>query len=502
MKRQGQASVTVAMMFSFICASALVFAQGPASKPPQETALDYLVGQFKAQTPGGRAALISTPGFFAPYLAVMPEFTESGMDSELFHDFEEQRVDKEVTAAGSSQGSTAVANKGSVPWLFGFAVEHGALTQSVENNQIVLRGNVANTISALKFHDYMLSYAKLQEQNQLVRNISKTSFSISFNASQSSGSSAAASAAQPTSFGGFSVHYDIYNHRDPRDPKWDKVWSNVRTEMGAVPTATAAFRRVVPGFDTSSEEAQNELASLGVNPTDDQIRVFLKRIGDNLAAQYRSSPEVKMAAQDVAKALISSSKAKAQAVTKLMQSPTVSFEYSYVRQTTNQVPTTSQGGTVSTSLPLPNLSNFNLIANTYLIAGSQLSVNASTTIFDSLASGSKSGRVRDYRLAAQVDIPLPEITNVGKPTLTFSGLFMGLLQQPLGQQILVNGVAESRTGNIGLLQSKVSIPIKGSGVKVPISFTYANRSELIKEHDIRGEVGVTFDLDSLFSKPQ
>ena len=99
-----------------------------------------------------------------------------------------------------------------------------------------------------------------------------------------------------------------------------------------------------------------------------------------------------------------------------------------------------------------------------------------------------------------MDIPLKEITNVGKPTLTFSGLFLDLLQQPLGQQVMVSGVPVDRTGSIGLMQAKITIPVKGSGVKIPISFTTANRTELVKEHDLRGAIGVTFDLDSLFSK--
>lgn len=112
------------------------------------------------------------------------------------------------------------------------------------------------------------------------------------------------------------------------------------------------------------------------------------------------------------------------------------------------------------------------------------------------------GRVRDYRISGQFDIPLPEIANIGKPTLSFSGLYLHLLQEPLGEQVKVNGVAVSRTGGIDLFQSKLTIPVKGAGVKIPISFTVANRTELIKEREVRGTIGVTFDFDSLFSKPK
>ena len=64
----------------------------------------------------------------------------------------------------------------------------------------------------------------------------------------------------------------------------------------------------------------------------------------------------------------------------------------------------------------------------------------------------------------------------------------------------LNGVTIDRRGNLGTVQAKLSIPVHDSGVKIPIAFTYANRTELIKEKDVRGNIGITFDLDSLFSR--
>ena len=47
---------------------------------------------------------------------------------------------------------------------------------------------------------------------------------------------------------------------------------------------------------------------------------------------------------------------------------------------------------------------------------------------------------------------------------------------------------------------KLTIPVKGSGVRMPLSVTFANRTDLIKEKEIRGNVGITYDLDMLFAK--
>ena len=97
-------------------------------------------------------------------------------------------------------------------------------------------------------------------------------------------------------------------------------------------------------------------------------------------------------------------------------------------------------------------------------------------------------------------MPLREIQSIGVPTLTFAGLFLSLREQPLGIPVQVNGVNVNLKGNMGFAQAKISFPVKkGSGVNVPLSITYASRTELNKEHDVRGSVGMTLDLDTIFA---
>ena len=52
-------------------------------------------------------------------------------------------------------------------------------------------------------------------------------------------------------------------------------------------------------------------------------------------------------------------------------------------------------------------------------------------------------------------------------------------------------------GSIGVFQGKLSLPL-GQTMKVPLSVTWANRTELINEKEVRGQIGVTLDMDSLF----
>ena len=244
------------------------------------------------------------------------------------------------------------------------------------------------------------------------------------------------------------------------------------------------------------------IRKVSATPTNNDVRAAVKSIADDLLNIVANSPEILKLVSNVAGAIAKNEQVKNEAITAINHSPIVSFDYSDVQQTSADVPTSTSAGAVTAPAKIPNLSNFNLIAGLYLVAQSQFTLNASTTIFNSVVPGAHSGRIRDYRIAGQFDIPLPEITNIGKPSLSLSGLYLHLLEEPLGQQVLVNGVAVSRTGGIDLFQAKLTIPAKDSGVKIPISITAANRTELIKERDIRGTIGISFDFDSLFSKPQ
>ena len=55
-------------------------------------------------------------------------------------------------------------------------------------------------------------------------------------------------------------------------------------------------------------------------------------------------------------------------------------------------------------------------------------------------------------------------------------------------------------GTTAVGQLKLTVPVKGSGVRIPLSVTFANRTELITESVVRANVGLTYDLDVLFAK--
>jgi len=145
---------------------------------------------------------------------------------------------------------------------------------------------------------------------------------------------------------------------------------------------------------------------------------------------------------------------------------------------------------------LPSLSNFKFIAEKGAYKGSlDLTANASVTFLNSTLAGSTTKRLRDVSLSGQLDVPLGNVVTTGKFLLSFAGQF-----QHLAADEKVSGVLVASKGNIGVGQVKLTIPVRGTAFKIPISFSFANRTELIKEKHVRGNFGLTFDLDSLLAK--
>jgi hypothetical protein len=114
------------------------------------------------------------------------------------------------------------------------------------------------------------------------------------------------------------------------------------------------------------------------------------------------------------------------------------------------------------------------------------------------------GGRRDWQVAGQLDVPLGSLekrvaagAGIGAPVVG-----VAFLLKDLTDRAAVSFAGKTFTVERGLIfavQGRVELSVKGSGVKIPLSLSYANRTELLKEKDVRGHVGVTFDMDVLSS---
>ena len=92
-------------------------------------------------------------------------------------------------------------------------------------------------------------------------------------------------------------------------------------------------------------------------------------------------------------------------------------------------------------------------------------------------------------------------TGIGAPVVG-----VAFLLQDLTDRAAVSFAGNTFTVESGLIfavQGRVMLSVKGSGVKIPLSLSYANRTELLKEKDVRGHVGrhaALFEVPQIFGQ--
>jgi hypothetical protein len=119
------------------------------------------------------------------------------------------------------------------------------------------------------------------------------------------------------------------------------------------------------------------------------------------------------------------------------------------------------------------------------------------------------GRLRDLQVAGQVDRRLGDDGSLGRPVLSLAAYYQwmradALILIPQGTTAPGSSIelpAEASTllgtkGHLGVVQAKLSLRLTDS-VKIPLSMTWATRKELIKEKDVRGQIGLTLDIDQV-----
>jgi hypothetical protein len=393
---------------------------------------------------------------------------------------ENERVDKEVGADASSSGSTSLVSKGSVPSILGFAVNNGALLRSNSGSTVTFRGNVAGVAKALAGKGFISGY---DEDSAATRFLRRTSFSFTFDPTRGS---------QPGIFTGdkqqisnYSFRMDLYNKRDPRQPRYRQDWRDFLSGSSNA-LSSQIQSSLVSMVDLSSNtwndpelRAWYALTEAAIrNASGDQVEAVLKDQLNRVPSHFSEATVTELRSFD--ERFKDWLDARERILEKIAKAPIVTFEY------TNDRP-----------LNEPSLSKFNMIAELGFGPKLDLTFNGALTLFNKRPATPGVNRVRDFQFATQLDMPFGELgLGMGKPVLSFAGRYERLM----ADATLAGLPVPNTEGDIGVGQIKLVIPIKNSGVRIPFSFSFANRTELIREKEVRGNFGFTFDLDTIFAK--
>jgi hypothetical protein len=417
------------------------------------------------------------------------------LGSEVFMSLvEEGRIDKQVGTSAATNGSTTLVSKGSVPHLIGLAVESGALYQSVSSNIVTFRLNPSGLARALARGSYLVSGPPVNA-SALETGLSKVAASASFDLTE--GSSEGTFTGEQSQLKEVSVHVDAINKRDPRHPSHAAAIQQLRVDMGGLVKVVQDYFDVLkqmPEFDQWRVDTAEVLLTVDVKD-DARLKTALDAAGESFVTKFGDAPELQRLSKSLVEQLTSYRSVRDKVFERIAKSSILSFDYAYNRLTLPEA-----APPLPDDVSLPTISTVRVIFASPLGRVGEATVNGALTWFNSQPVPEMDGAFRDFQISGSLDFKLPEIQQIGTMVLTVAGMGAFLHQQPFGIKVTIGDV-ETADGAIGVFQTKLTIPAGGRGAaQIPLSFTVANRSEFNTEHEIRGSVGLTFDLDKLFAR--
>ena len=419
------------------------------------------------------------------------------------NDIESLRLNEFVGASPGAASTTSLLSHVAVPSIIGMAVESGGILQQSNGTATTLR---ANTLGLARF---AVGVPQLPEcaANQpercspLSRRLRQLSASVSF---ESRTSSEVGRLTTQDLFGddfrmrSWGVHLDLTPSNNLEDPAYIRRWSEqiASTDMaGAAADVLSAMARVFT--DEVAKIYQNwttkTLSELKATTDNAELTTTLDRRLEILIKEMKATDtEFEKHVLEAVRKYSEYFDLRDQAV-RAAHTNKWSLEYANLRPTGEL--TRSQVRLVYSHQPTqaPVLLTLNFAASFY-----------------HQSNGDDHGRLRDIQFGAQIDRSLGLATSTGSPTFTLGSYYQWVKEDALitippgslapGTAIALPSEASellNTKGHIGIVQAKLAIPV-GTNTKIPISVTWSNRTELIKENDVRVQIGFTLDMDSLF----
>ncbi len=423
-------------------------------------------------------------------------------------DIEDRRTDKQTGSDPQASGTTSLVVKGGTPAVLSWAVENGAAVATTSGTTINFRFNPLGIIHALGDIGYFPSYDE-SEKDPFAKFLRKTSFGVSFDASR--GSQPGVFTGNKQQISAFSARYEFVSDRDPRNRKYADEWENL-VDTSQIDYTNAAVRlraaivdpphclnpllnpcpagQLVPARFKDAVlqnwlDETNKMLSTIQPPAGAPANTVIAAVEDVIWKQVgalsvdKTGTITRNQIMSFLESLNSYLTAREKLLDKIAKGKIMSFEYTNRRE-----------------VNAPDTSSFTFIAEKGTVKRMDLTFNASLTMYNQRPAGLNVKRIRDFVFAGQFDAPLREISGVGLPVFSIAGRY----ERATGDAFALDGTLVPNTkGDVGSVQLKLLLPIKGTGVRLPLSVTFANRTALIREREVRTNFGFTFDLDRLFS---
>jgi hypothetical protein len=436
------------------------------------------------------------------------------------------RTDKQAGSSAGSGGSTNLVSKGTTAKVLSFAAEYGALTQSVNKQIVTVQGSLDGVPAALVRHN-LVRYCPSSKtpdcvHRKTVENLKRFSYAVSFDTSQSAhgvtgtSTAAATGSAQPVTFSAdghsitaVTVRGVVLNARDTVSKTYQQAWTKAVKEPAKNKTLNAAANallREVSGLVTTVEADANyqpwqlETVKQILGAKDEMaMRAVWTERQRVLAELLRPAhPEFLARAEEFSKTL-SVYRFEQDAVIEALQKPALTLQYDYNRP--NDQPVTHVG---------------RLILDKGFKKVWSFAINGAVEMYGGTlpADVPGTGRVRAAQFGAQIQHDLGTLTLLGAAAVSGTYYFQ-YQNSPAVLNVTASAPFDGITfvalpstakkvfaekGHLHVAQLRLVLGPGQSSARFPISISYSNRTELIDKPAWRGQIGVSYDFDSLFSK--
>jgi hypothetical protein len=513
---------------------------------------------INAKTPDDRDAAIGTlvklgnnPLCFAEIVAKSSQGQKTTYVAFL-KNLELHRTDTQTASSTGTGGTTSLVSKGVTAQVISVAAEYGALTESVNNKVVTIQGSLNGFLAALIRQSLVQYCAKGVVTNEpcvhqsLLDALRRISYGVSFNTSTNSQAvtgmvvGSQSGTAQPVTFtpagnqiSAATGKVVLWNARDATSSTFQTQWKNALTTSGgsvsptllsnAGATLLSALESLIPPASNQiyTDWEQRAYAALKTANNTDLTTIWQECSAqlvdlmqgkstmhqcDGTPKEFTKDEQKKFTDPDLVSHALSFVQASSEYrleedefVTAIADKPVMTLEYDY-NQALDQIPT----------------STVRLIFDKGIGKSWSITANGAFALYDSPPSASIPGgsRLRNAQFGVETDRKLQALSFLGAATLDTTYYFqyqnspsiLNVTPSTPLTGITLTGLPSTATqvfakkGNLHIAQLKIALGTGATNVRFPVAVSYSSRTELLTKPEWRGQVGVSYDFDSLFMK--
>jgi len=464
-------------------------------------------------------------------------FTQTNGKEILADRVEEIRTALQQNGTSAGGGNTTnLVSKGIAAQVLSVAAEYGAMTQNSSGQTTTLSGSLGGVPTALMTNGILSNCAGINfpgsvcVSNRTVNDLNRFSYSVSFNTS----SSAQTVSATTTSTGSGGAQPATFTASTNTISSVTAKAVLLRGALASVQDTVEAINKLGPNSKSASGMSQ-----VSIDAGEKSAKSLIKNDDSDKMKQWSSDTEKKILAagpDGAVEAWLSRAPALMDAVCPpnsanpqcrvdllkdlstyavfvngyktginafvqgLGKAPLLTFEYDLNRPASE-----------------PTNSTFRLVGQS-VVGGWTLTFNGAGSIYNSTPSSSIPGseRLRDFQIAGEASYDFSQLKKtslLGSSTASAAFYFQdqtspAILNVTPGQPVsgvTITGLSANASqvfaqkGNVDVVQGKFTYAPGKSNISIPVSVTWSNRTELITNPQWKGQIGISYDLDSLFS---